>query len=80
MDIFSYLLSQKGSGGTENIDKYIEQGRQEEWSEFWDDYQDNGNRTDYQLAFRGIGWTSKNFKPKYDIICSKANSLLHLLK
>ena len=75
MDIFSYLLSQKSSDGAGNIEKYIEQGRQEEWSEFWDEVQTNGNRTNYQYAFRGIGWTTKNFKPKYDIICSTASML-----
>lgn len=75
MDIFSYLLSQKGSGGAGNIEKYIEQGRQAEWSDFWDEYQKNGNRSDYNFAFHGYGWTNKTFKPKYDIICSRANSL-----
>ena len=54
MDIFSYLLSQKGSGGVGNIEEYIEQGRQEEWSEFWDEYQENGNRSDYAFAFNGL--------------------------
>lgn len=67
MDIFSYLLSQKGSGGAGNIEKYIEQGRQEEWSEFWDEFQQNGNRENYSHAFYGDSWTVKNFKPKYDI-------------
>jgi hypothetical protein len=35
---------------------------------FWDNYQQNGNRTDYGMAFYGIGWNDANFKPKYDII------------
>lgn len=34
---------------------------------FWDVYQDNGNRSDYQMAFAGVGWTDETFKPKYDI-------------
>lgn len=75
MDIFSYLLSQKSSGGAGNIEEYIEQGRQEEWSDFWDEFQQNGNREDYSYAFYGSSWTVKNFKPKYDIICSSAARL-----
>ena len=42
------------------------------WGEFWDAYQQNGNRTDYSVGFGGRGWTSKNFKPKYNIIPSTA--------
>lgn len=67
MDIFSYLLSQKGSGGAGNIEEYIEQGRQEEWSEFWDAYQANGALTNYNQAFYGERWTEATFKPKYSI-------------
>lgn len=39
----------------------------QEYDEFWDTFQDNGNRTDYQCGFGGKGWTKDNFKPKYDI-------------
>lgn len=34
---------------------------------FWDVYQDNGNRTNYENGFGGIGWTDATFKPKYDL-------------
>ena len=34
---------------------------------FWDTYQQNGTRTDYQLAFAGAGWTKEIFRPKYDM-------------
>ena len=34
---------------------------------FWDEYQSNGTRLTYTMAFAGIGWTTKTFKPKYDI-------------
>ena len=40
---------------------------------FWDDFQDNGTRTDYQAGFAGQGWSDELFKPKYIIkpkICS----------
>lgn len=36
------------------------------YDEFWDIFQDYGNRTNYNSGF-GLGWTKKNFKPKYDI-------------
>ena len=35
--------------------------------EFWDKFQNYGNRTDYQNAFGGIGWTPETFKPKHPI-------------
>ena len=45
----------------------VEQGKQAEWSAFWDEYQQKGKRTHYAHAFAGHGWTKNNFKPKYDI-------------
>lgn len=38
------------------------------YDEFWDSYQDNGNRTDYSFAFYGSHWNDKCLKPKYDIV------------
>ena len=35
--------------------------------EFWDKFQDYGNRTDYQYAFAGLSWTEENLTPYYDI-------------
>ena len=34
---------------------------------FWDVYQDNGNRTNYQYAFGGHGWRQATFQPKYPL-------------
>lgn len=42
-------------------------GMQAEYDRFWDAYQQNGNRTNYEGAFYGTGWTQTIFKPKYDI-------------
>ena len=42
---------------------------------FWDAYQQNGTRTDYQNAFSGRGWTEETFKPKYDIIVTNTYML-----
>lgn len=36
-------------------------------SEFWNTYQDNGNRTNYSFGFSGNGWTDETFDPRYDI-------------
>lgn len=51
----------------ENQKKVYEAGRQDEWSDFWDIYQSNGSRTNYQFGFCGFGWNNYTFKPKYDI-------------
>lgn len=41
-------------------------GIQTEYDRFWDDYQQNGDRTNYTTAF-GSCWNAENFKPKYPI-------------
>lgn len=45
------------------------------YDEFWDLYQSNGNRKDYNRAFSGVGWTDTTFKPKYDIRPDNAGGL-----
>lgn len=43
-------------------------GRQAEYDAFWNAYQMNGTRYNYQYgAFGGVGWTDETFKPKYPI-------------
>lgn len=42
-------------------------GRENQQSDFWDAFQYNGSRKDYQFAFGGSGWTDQIFKPKYDM-------------
>lgn len=41
-------------------------GRQSAYDEFWDDFQQNGNRK-YYIACFGTGWSANTFKPKYPI-------------
>lgn len=55
----------KASGG--NTEEAFEAGQQAEYDRFWDTFQENGNRTNYELAFAGEGWTDETFKPKYDV-------------
>ena len=50
----------------ENVSKIYEAGKQAEYDRFWDEYQQNGNRTDYTNGF-GSCWTTETFKPKYDM-------------
>lgn len=49
------------------IDEVYEAGRKSQYDEFWDAFQDNGNRLDYSYAFYSICWNDSNFKPKYDL-------------
>lgn len=35
------------------------------YDQFWDVYQQNGERTNYEYAFAGNGWTNDTFKPKH---------------
>jgi hypothetical protein len=51
-----------GGGGGDNY-----------YDTFWDAYQQNGNRTNYQLAFGGVGWNDDTFNPKYTPITPTAD-------
>ncbi len=46
--------------------------------DFWDKFQDYGNRTSYNYGFSGAGWGKETFKPKYDITPSLANYMFCL--
>lgn len=39
---------------------------------FYDKYQQNGERTNYDYGFAGEGWTDAIFNPKYNIICTSS--------
>lgn len=49
----------------DSYDDGYEAGRTAEYDHFWDDFQQNGNRTNYDYAF--YRWSAENFKPKYPI-------------
>lgn len=51
------------------IENVYDAGQQSEWNTFWDAYQKNGTRSNYQMAF-AYGWTNDSFKPKYDIVAT----------
>ena len=52
------------------IEDVYKSGKNTRESEFWDEYQQNGERTNYKNAFYGSGWNDNTFKPKYDIVIS----------
>lgn len=64
-DLDAVYAAGKASGGGGATDSFYDQ--------FWDACQQNGERTIYQYLFVGEGWTNDNFKPKYDIVPSRAN-------
>lgn len=59
----------------ENMSKVYKSGQKSEYDRFWDDYQDYGNRTNYNYMFCGQGWGDETFRPKYDIKPQKAQYL-----
>ena len=50
----------------ENEQRVYERGKQAEYDTFWDVYQENGSRLNYNYAFAGTGWTEKVFCPKFN--------------
>ena len=58
----------EGGDTTAAYDEGFEAGKKAEYDAFWDAYQQKGNRSNYSYAFSGSGWTTNNFKPKYDVI------------
>lgn len=65
----------KAAGYAEGMEHGLEAGKEVERNAFWDAYQQNGNRTDYNYAFAGIGWTDEVYHPKYDIKTSTGNKV-----
>jgi hypothetical protein len=57
----------KLNNATDDVEKVYEAGKKSQYDEFWDNYQQNGNRSDYLQAFAGRGWDDDTFNPKYDI-------------
>lgn len=62
------------------IDDVYDKGKQSAYDEFWDRYQSNGNRVNYQVAFGGIGWNAENFKPKYSMRPTNTNAMFQNAK
>lgn len=56
------------------VHEAYESGQKAEYDRFWDAFQANGTRTDYQHAFRS-GWTNDIFNPKYPLRPTNATSM-----
>ena len=51
-----------------------EQGKQAQYDEFWDEFQNYGNRNNYYQQFTQGTWNDITFKPKYPINCYATQS------
>lgn len=49
-------------------DAVYEKGKEDEVKKFWENNQNNGNRSNYSYAYSSEGWTEGNFNPQHDII------------
>ena len=63
----------------DNQSKVYDAGKKAEYDEFWDNYQDNGNRMNYSNGFAGYGkgWNVNNFYPKYDMKPDKCGNMFY---
>ena len=64
--------------GEESDDRYdegYEDGKNSVYDTFWDNFQDYGKRESYWYAFAGKGWNDNNFKPKYPMKPTNAQSM-----
>ena len=71
---------EKSQDDIEHLNAELEQtlygtdsGGKSHYDEFWDVYQQNGDRIYYNYAFFGDGWSDQNFNPKYDILVGNDN-------
>lgn len=65
-------IKQKVDRAKTDYDEVYAAGKQAEYDAFWDEFQNNGTRTDYAYAFAGRGWGEKSMVPKYDIKPTRA--------
>ena len=66
---------QISGGDSGSYDEGYTDGKQAQYDEFWNAYQQNGNRTNYNNAFFSYGWTSETYKPKYPITVKYGNGI-----
>lgn len=64
------------SGYSDGRSMGYDEGQTAEYDRFWDNYQQNGNRTDYTYGFAGA-WDRTTFLPKYDIKATSLNVAFH---
>lgn len=76
---FGGSIAEKLTVIAENEQKVFNAGKKSEYDRFWDDYQQNGNRTDYTNGFGGC-WSAETFKPKYSMRPTTAYMMLRYLR
>ena len=60
-------ISEKLKNIADNEIRVYEAGKKAEYDAFWDNYQENGNKTDCHNMFYGSGWTNAIYKPKHPL-------------
>ena len=65
-------IAEKLKTVAENEEKVFAAGKKAGQTGFWSFYQQDGNRTSYDNAFAGVGWTDETFNPKYPIVPTSA--------
>lgn len=69
-------IAEKLATIAENEQRVFDAGKQAEYDAFWDVFQNNGNREEYQYAFAyGGKWTAATFRPKYKLYPTTASSM-----
>ena len=66
--------------GEITVDYYGSYGMNKEWNQFWDEFQQNGRKTDYKFAFYGANWNDAIFKPKYDMFATDLTQCFYTTK
>ena len=61
------LLNQIETALTNKVGGDFDAGYKAFYDEFWDNYQENGNKINYNNAFANLAWNDTTFKPKYDV-------------
>ncbi len=56
-----------------NEQRVFDAGKKAEYDAFWDSFQQNGDRKNYQYAFCGSGWVTKTLKPKH--VCTPTSAV-----
>ena len=60
------------------IDEVYNKGIESEYDRFWDEFQDRGERTNYNFAFYNEYWNDGIFNPKYDIEVTHCERMFYL--
>ncbi len=68
-------ISGEGGGDSGSYDEGYADGKQAQYDEFWDGYQQNGARTNYANAFLNEAWTDVIYNPKHDITAKYYSSM-----